>query len=166
MSLMVIPNDVHVNGQFSADSMTLAAASVSNDTVLSTAAIAASKQRHYHQFWHAEPQASTAAAVTVGFRPLRAGTINKVRLGALVGMSTGGSDDKTVTIVVKKNGVTIGLTGNTLNKTHTSLYIDCTVPATSYAAGDLITIEITVGGSTGTQAAGLYFCVECDEAGI
>lgn len=166
MSTSIVEGDLVVRGSLAATSMAVPDGTVSNSALPAGANIDPAKLGHYHQWRHQDEAATTAAAQTRGTRALRAGTFKRVLLGVETLMSAAGGDDRSVTIVVKKNGTSIGLTSNTITKATSAKYVECVVPATTYAAGDLLEVVITIGGSTGTQAAGLYWIVELDEAGV
>jgi hypothetical protein len=107
-------------------------------------------------------QNGTAVAATVAIHEVRgtSGRIRAVRAGS-VAIAVG---DSTVTIDVKKNGVTI-LSGTIqLDNANVAYTSEAgTLSVTSVAAGDVITVVQTVSAGTGTLPTGVWTTVVIDE---
>lgn len=147
--------DTHVQGALSASSFTPPAGCIDNAAIEAAAGIDATKV--IHQFAVSRVQGSTAAADTAPVHIAnQAGTIVGFEIAAITPCSTGGGDDRTVTVDLKKNGTTVLTAPIVLNKTIAAYaVVSATLASDSYAAGDVLSIVTTVGGSTGTLAAGV-----------
>ncbi|MBK8916301.1 MAG: hypothetical protein IPM64_17190 [Phycisphaerales bacterium] len=166
MPLCRFETDLHVAGAISCDNITIPKESVDDSQVAANAGIAVSKLRHLQTAEFSEHSEVTVTDKVFSTRRMRAGNLMRVLLGVHTLMSAGGSDNKSVTITVKKNGTTVGLTGSaTITKATAAKYVLPTVPTTPHSANDLYTVEIADGGDTGTQAEGVYVALEFDESG-
>jgi hypothetical protein len=107
-------------------------------------------------------QNGNAAAATEVIHEARgtAGRIRAVRAGSVVA-ATGNS---TATIDVRKNGTTV-LSGTIVLDNANTAYVSeaGTLSVTSLAAGDVLTVVITVSAGTGTLPTGLFVTVVVDE---
>jgi hypothetical protein len=148
--------------------ITLPAGQIVNADVSSSAAIDTGKQRHRTHTTYCQPNGTAVVAdekaMFVAYGASSSCSVVAGKCGIQTLMSTGGSDDKTVTVNVKKNGTTI-LTGTyEINKTKTAYTsYDLTFSSTALVAGDVVSVVITVGGSTGTQGQGVFVTLVFDE---
>ena len=151
----VIQGDLHVTGTVTGGSLTPSALTVTNASVSSTAAIAATKLEH--QFALSYTQNGTAASATI---PLHvaygAGTIVSVK-AASIAIAVGAA---TVTVDLKKGGTTClsgVITLDSGNAARTSEAGSLTV--TTYSADNFLELVIVATAGGGTLPPGLIVTV-------
>lgn len=151
----VIQGDLHVTGTVTGGSLTPSALTVTNASVSSTAAIAATKLEH--QFALSYTQNGTAASATI---PLHvaygAGTIVSVK-AASIAIAVGAA---TVTVDLKKGGTTClsgVITLDSGNAARTSEAGSLTV--TTYSADNFLELVIVATAGGGTLPTGLIVTV-------
>lgn len=158
--------DIHINGHLSVESVTLPDGSITDDEVSVGAEIASTKLVHRHKSTYSDSSATTAAAQTrcmVGM--WHDGYLHAFEVGVHTLMSAGGGDDRTVTFDLQDStGASVLLAPVTINKTKSAktLYSG-TIVTETLEDGDTLWLVVTVGGSTGTQATGLFAVVTYDE---
>lgn len=159
MERQVIPNDVHVTGRLTAGTMTVAADSVSNGSVVSTAAIQAEKLEHrHHKTLGQEATANAAAEERIIHVARGAGTLEEFTVGLITPPDTALASGRSAIVDLKKNGTTILSAPVTLSSTNAfATPVAGAIASAAYVVGDRFTIAITLGGgSTGTHAKGVY----------
>lgn len=154
MSLQKIPNDVLITGSLTVQGgVDFAAGSVGDSQIAATAGIQATKLTHDHIRSHSQPN-TTATTETRGIYVARnAGTVVELSAGSIVA-NIGAA---TVTVDLKKNGVTILSGVVTLDNANTARVVEMgTISGASYAAADFFETVITATAGGGTLATGVY----------
>jgi hypothetical protein len=163
MATSRVSGNLIVTGDFQATTMTVPSASVGDGQVKANAAIATTKLQHLHKAKYEEEIATLATAgVNTLFVASGTATINSVTFGCYA-VPTGG--DKTVVFDLKKNGTTILSATITFSSSDTDRVTKTgSLSSTSLVADDWLTVDISLTGTTGTQAKGVYCHVQVDEA--
>ena len=148
--------------------ITLPAGQIVNADVNSAAAIDTGKLRHRTHLTYCQSNGTAVVAdenaVFVSYGATSACAIVAGKCGIQTLMTTGSGDDKTVTVDVKKNGTTILTAPYELNKSKTAkVSYNLVFASTALVAGDVISVVVTVGGSTGTQGQGVFVTLVVDE---
>lgn len=167
MSQSTLYSDLLVVGQITCKTFSPPAACI-NDTAISAPssppnAIAASKLRHRHAAHYAQPNA-TATTETKAVHVVRGtnATINEVVAGSIVACIGAA----TITLDVKKNGVSV-LTGVlTLNSSNTARVVvaaSLSGGSVSCVAGDWIEFVVTATAGGGTLGTGFFAQAIIDE---
>ena len=168
MAINVVAGDLVVQGNFSAQTMSVPSGTVVNTTVAAGAAIATSKMDHRHAGRYADESTTVSAAQTRYLGAAHtAGTLQSVAFGVYTLPVTG-----TETVIFDLKRATAGgslatvLSGTvSITKDSTAkLFYAGTLAYTALAAGDTLWLVITISGSGGTQGKGLYAEVVWDEA--
>lgn len=148
-----LPGDIHVAGNLSADSITYPDNSIGDGAVDPTEPLAWNKTVKVYR-----PQITKAGVVASFTEPLYVangeGTLMGIEAG-MIAVNTGGA---TVTIDVKKNGVTVLSTALVLDNTNTARVTeDASLDATQvdYAAGDFFEVVVTAAAGGGAIGSGL-----------
>jgi hypothetical protein len=150
-----IEGDLYVNGNFWAKSQTVAAGAIADAQVAAGAGIAATKLQHQHRATYAQPNTTTTTETRALHRVFGA-------TGTVIGFSAGNiavnAGAATITVDLKKNGVSI-LTGViTLDNTNTNRVAEAgSIASGSVVAGDLLEIVVTATAGGGTLGTG-FFC--------
>lgn len=153
MSQNTLDGDLYVRGLLKADSMILPANGVGDTQVTPAAPLGRTKTKHLHNRLHT--QGKGASVVSKTGEPIHiafaAGTLVQVEAAVSVAPLT----TATVTIDVKKNGVTV-LSGTILLDNTTVAYTPVlgTISVPAYVAGDFFDVVVTVAGG-GTPPQGL-----------
>lgn len=156
-----IEGDFHVNGNFSAKTMTLPDGNVTNAKVASGADLGAEKMEHLHVLTGAQPN-TAAADETRAVHVVHGatGTILAFEAGSIA-IAVG---DATCTVDLKKNGTTVLTAPITLDSSSANRVAQAgTLSVTSLVDGDLL--EVVVDGTigTGTLPTGVYWSVKLKE---
>ena len=151
----VIQGDLHVTGTVTGGSLTPSALTVTNASVSSTAAIAATKLEH--QFALSYTQNGTAASATI---PLHvaygAGTIVAIK-AASIAIAVGAA---TVTVDLKKGGTTCLSGVITLDSGNTARTSEAgSLTVTTYSADNFLELVIVATAGGGTLPTGLIVTV-------
>jgi hypothetical protein len=153
MGLLRIPDDVHVEGRITAQSMTVPDSAVKDASVASDAAIQATKVIHQHQKSYSQPNTTATTETRVIHEARGAGTVQEFRAGSIVACLT----TATITVDLKKNGTTVLSAVITLNNGNTArVAVAGTVTSAAYVAGDVFEIVITATASGGTIGTGFF----------
>jgi hypothetical protein len=159
MSLARIEGDFHVTGRISSGNLTIPASTISDAAVASDAAIAATKVSHDVRKTYSQEAAANAAADNKVIHVARnSGTVAAFECGLITAPDTApGSSGRTATFDLKKNNTTI-LSGTVqLDSTNTARVVEAgTISSAAYVDGDVFQVVITVGGSAGTHALGIF----------
>lgn len=157
-----INNNLHVAGTVTAEAMTVPAEGVSDASVQASANIAETKVKRRVDAHFA--QNGTAAADTrFIWKASKAGTISSAFAGSIVA----NIGDSTVTVNIKKNGTTILSSNISLTSSHTARQaVAGTLSVTTFAAGDVFEVTVTVSAGTGTLATGLFAGIVAVENGL
>lgn len=162
MSTSVIDGNLRVQGTLSPSVISLPANSVNNASIVASAGVSASKVQQQRNIQYGQVIGSAAAAANIPVFRCNGvtGEIKSVK-ASLVTIPSG---DKTVTVDVKKNGTTVLSSTIQLDSGNTTLVAEAgTLSVTSLAAGDILTVVVTTGGSTGTNPDGLLVNVVVEE---
>lgn len=148
-----LEGDFHFAGTLSATTVRLPDGTVDNAKVAASADIDHTKLEHQHRA--SLSQNGTAASVTVPLAAIRgaAGTILSVRAGTI----TACTGNATITVDVKKNGVTVLTAVITLDNANTARVVEAgTLSVTSLAAGDFLEAVVVATVGTGVLGTGLH----------
>lgn len=154
MSLQKIPNDVLITGSLQVQGpVSFGAGTIGDSQVAATAGISATKLTHDHIEKYSQPN-TTATTETRGLYVARnSGTVVEVSAGSIAA-NVGAA---TVTVDLKKNGVSILSAVITLDNANTARVVEMgTISGASYVAGDFFEIVITATAGGGTLATGVY----------
>jgi hypothetical protein len=164
-----INEDLFINGNLSAKTLTPPAASINDAAILGNAKIDPTKLRHRNTIpIELFGPTTTITALTKWLYGVRGlvGTIIAFD-GAIAVQATGG--DRTVTVDLQKStgggafatvlSVTINITSGTVIRT----WVAATLSVTSLVAGDILQAVVTVAGAAGAQAQGLTLRLVIDE---
>ena len=165
-----LDEDLYVNGNLSAKTMTVPASSVADLQVAAAANIVTSKVQHKHR--HVYGQSGTATTVTIPVHVVRAttplaggasatATVIDFRAGSIVACI----GTATITVDLQKNGSSILTAVITLNSSSTARTPQAaTISSGALVAGDWLDAVITATVSTGTLGTGLLVQLEVDES--
>lgn len=163
-----VTGDLYVSGELIASAIRYPAGGIGAADVESAAGIEASKLEHQHQQTYTQASATTAAADRRVIHVVQGatGSVEAIQASAVTKMSSGGGDDKAVTVDLYKNGSSIlsapiSMTKTTLTANY--LLLDGTITSATLAADDVLEIVVAVSGSTGTQALGVFAVVKIRE---
>lgn len=157
----IVPGNLQVGGQLTAGSMTAPDNSVADAAVQTPTdmddAIDANKVKHENvRTWtdhELEIDEESVAKEGYMWCASAAGTIVSIAMGSVV-VATG---DNTLTIDVKKNGTTILSSTVVLDSSNTNYIVeDGTLSVTTFVDGDVFTVHLTLGGSSGAHAKGAF----------
>ncbi len=157
MALTVLPTDLQVQGNLSASTMTLPAASVGDAQATTGSPITAAKLQHQYEKI-AQPQDSTtnAAVSRKVIHVVKGATATIVSFD--VGAVTAATVDATTTIDLKKNGSSI-LTGAVSLTASTAAFalLAGSLASSSLVAGDVLEFHITAATvAAGALAKGVF----------
>lgn len=161
MALLRQDGDMRVTGHFSAGTMTVPSASISNSQVASNAAVVVTKLQHLYKAdtdFGLDSDATPVAHTRTVFTAKGAGTIRN--FNCLLN-DTGTSTDVDFDLLI--NGVSA--LSSAVKVTHADSDRQTktgTLSTTALVAGDVVTIDLAVTSSTGAQ--GPYAWAEIDEA--
>ncbi len=156
-----IDSDTYVEGTLQAQTLIPSAGCVRNEHLAADAALAATKMQHRHRKFISQSGTAVTATNPIHVVQGATGTINFIKAGS-IGVAAGAA---TVTIDLKKNGVSI-LTGViTLDSSNTARVLEAgTLSSSSVVVGDFLELVITATLAGGTLPTGLIVEVEIDEA--
>ena len=156
--------DVHVAGALSANSMSIPDGTVGNDDVASDADIAATKLQHQYQKNYSQESGTTVAAEEYIIHTVYGAAATVVAFEA--GLITIPDGDRTVTVDLHKNGTTILSAAIVLDSGNTTYVVEgATISSPTLADGDVLEVVVTIGGSSGSNPAGLFVnCVIREDA--
>lgn len=169
MPTNVIYGNSHVAGHFSCQSMTIPALTITDSMISASAAISADKLVHRHVVTHMQKNGTAVIAETVPIYICTA--VNGAVVQSISVVITGavGTDDRVVTIDLKKTGegdtpATI-LTATFNADATTTLYevLTGTLDDGTLVETESLLLYITVSGASGTQAQGIIVQVAIDE---
>lgn len=158
--------DTHINATLSMDAVVLPDGCVTDDEVAAGAEIASSKLIHRNKSVYSDTSSTTAAAQTrcmVGM--WNDGYLHAFEVGVHTLMSAQMGDNRTVTFDLQTaNGTSVLVSPVTIDKTKAAktLY-PATIQSPNLSDGDTLWLVVTVGGSEGIQASGLFAVVTYDE---
>jgi hypothetical protein len=155
--------DIFVNGTFTARVLRLVNG-VTDTEVAPAAGIQASKLQHEHRTDYGQPNAAaTSEARVVHVVQGATGKVKAFAAGAIV-KAVG---DSTVTVDLRKNGTTVLSSAVTLNASGANYTpVAGTVSVTTLAAGDVLTVVITISAGTGTLPTGVYASLDLVEDAV
>jgi hypothetical protein len=154
MGMTRFEGDVFVAGSLGSTSFVPAAGSITNAAVASLAGIDQSKLQHQHRAGYHQPNTTaTTETKTVGVIYGVSGTLLSFKAGSIVA-NIGAA---TVTLDLKKNGVTALSAVITLNNANTArVAVSGTLSVTTLAAGDVLEVVATATAGGGTLATGVF----------
>lgn len=159
-----IAGNLFVTGTLQAGTVVLSSSCVTDEKVSATADISASKLEHNNRAMFAQASGTNATAETrTIYTAVNVGSVTGFKIGAIVA-ATG---DSTATLDLKKNGTTI-LTGTVQLTSATAAYtlVAGTVGSSAaLAAGDVLTVVMTVSAGTGTLPQGVFAYADILEDG-
>ena len=161
MSLLRVPSDLHVEGQITGESMVVPANAVTDSSVSSVAAIQATKVVHQQLRSYAQPN-TTATTETKTIHVARgSGNVTEFYAGSIA-INAGAA---TITVDLKKNGVSILSSVITLNSSNTArVAVAGTISSASYVAGDWFEVVATATAGGGTLGTGVFAQMTAQEA--
>jgi hypothetical protein len=156
-----IEEDLYYAGAVKFKDITVNAGSIDDNAIDTNAGIAYTKLEHEHRVHYAQPN-TTATSETKAVYRCRGAT------GTIIGVAAGSIaacvGDSTVTIDVKKNGTTVLASTIVLDSANSAYTAETgSLSVTSLAAGDVLTVVVTVSAGTGTLATGLYVSLSVAE---
>lgn len=141
-----------MNGQLAAKTMTLASGTVTALSVAAAAGIEATKLQHQHQPVYCQDQIAYADT-----RVLHVAYGDGTTVAFKAGIVTAFVGDATATVNLHKNGVSVLSSAITLDNANTARVVEAgTINTTSYVAGDVFEVVVTVNAGTGTLGKGLF----------
>lgn len=168
-SPIIIPNDVQIQGDFSATTMSFPDASIDDDAVSSSAAIQATKLVHQFPVRYSQASGTDVTTKTELVHRVYGATATLVAVKVIPDTApTGG--DKAFTVDVKKStgaaafatvlSSVVTVNNSSVNRTVQS----ATISSASAVAGDVYEVVITTSGSTGSQGQGVLVVLEFRQA--
>jgi hypothetical protein len=155
MSQTIHRGDLHVDGDLTSRGFRAAAGSITDDAVQAGADISAAKLEHQYQPVYSQGMTTTPAADRRVIHIARGatGTFTEFAIGTRVALT----GDSTITVDLLKNGSTI-LTGTVGLSNAESGYgkKTATIATSTYVAGDVFEVVVTVSAGTGSLGQGLY----------
>ena len=149
--------DVHINGDLKMDSLQIPSATLVNSHVSAAADIAATKLEHRHMSTYSQELDTTSASEerTLHIVYGNTGTITSFEAGS----ATACAGDATITVDLRKNGVTTSLLAAAivLDTNNTAYVVEgSTIDTAAVEDGDVLRVIIT---TAGTSAVGKgVFC--------
>lgn len=163
MPLQVIPNDVHIAGALSCQTLVPSSGSVGNSSVAASAGISASKlqKRTYAHYEQVHGTAATTQRIFIHRVKGATGVINSFKCGSSV-LNIGAA---TISVQLKKNGSNILSAATVLDTSNTAFIAEDAAGFTSTAlvAGDVLEVDITATAGGGTLGQGFFCVAEIDE---
>lgn len=170
-----IPNNVHVAGHFTANTMAIPDGTVGDDAISDSATISADKTINRYLLTYQQPFGTAIVAATIPIYFCRAGhgaTVNLVSATILGALATG--SDRTVTIDVKRGtgfGTRTSILGAPLvldiyDPAAAQEYVYSVPTLTAVGQDQSLILYVTVAGSSLLQAQGLLVEIEIDEQPI
>lgn len=164
-----VNGDARVDGDFSARTMSIPAAAISNLQMASSAAVEATKLQHQHTLTFYIPPATAITAQTIPLWICRGLTASIIAIqAAIVGTIATGAD-RTVTVDLKAGnagGAYATVLSSTIGFTNVSALrtVGAGVISTpAMAVGDSLQLAVAVAGAAGNQALGLLVTVTVRE---
>lgn len=159
-----VNGDLVVAGGFSCQSMTIPANAVGDAQIPAAAGIKYSKLQQLRQIGYAQPN-SAATTETREILAVRGATATVLEL--VVGAIVAAVGAATVTVDLRKNGVTILSAVVTLDST-TAAYIlkSATILTPALVVGDVLTVVITATAGGGTLPTGFFVQVRVAEDAV
>jgi hypothetical protein len=155
--------DLYVNGNFAAKSMSVPLGAVADAQVAAGAEIATSKLRHKHK--KSISQAGTAATETRAIHVCAGLTGTAVSFAA--GLIAANSGAATVSVDLKKNGTSILTAPISLTTTPAArTLLAGTISSGALVVGDWLEVVITATAGGGTLGTGLFVQLEIDEGAV
>lgn len=164
MAESVLVGDYFINGNLRAVSQTMASGSVSNSQVAAGAGIATSKMDHRHQPNFHQPNTAATSETKAVYRCYGAtGSVVAFHAGSIAANGGGA----TVTVDLKKNGVSILSAVITLNNANTNrVAVAGALSSTALVQGDLLEVTTVATVAGGTLATGVFAFVTVDETAV
>lgn len=161
--------DAVITGTLTVGSIVPGAGDISNSHIAAAAAIDRSKLIHEHRPPYAQPDANVVAERMV-IHTVR-GPSNAVvkEFGALLATqipdTAPGSSGRTATIDLLKNGSSILTATIQLDSTNTlrTIELGTLTAGATLAQGDVLEVNVTIGGSVGTNPKGLFVSTVIEE---
>lgn len=154
--------DMHVTGALSAERFSPAAWIVDNAAIAAGAGVEAAKLQHQYKPTFALDGSPVGVAAKV-LHVVRGatGTVERFRAGSIA-PNVG---DYTVTVDLKKNGVSILQSILTLDSGHSAYQaVEAVLASTALVADDVLSVTISANGSgAGAFGTGFFFAVEIRE---
>lgn len=156
MAQQLIPNDVFVQGNLSAKTVTLPASTVTDANVVGATGIQASKLQHQYETPYSQASGASVVTATVPLHTVFGATATI--LGFYAGTIVVATGNDTVTVDLRKNGSTILTAVITLDSTKAArtLYTPAGFTSTSLVAADWLDVVVTATHNTGVLPQGLY----------
>lgn len=156
MAQTTIDSDLYVNGHIASKTMTPPAGSVTNNSVIAAAGIEATKLEHQFEPVYSQEAATVAAADNKVMHVVRGATGDVIQFAA--GSVVVAVGDSTATIDLQKNGVSILTAAIVLDNANAVRTLEAAAgySATTLAAGDVLSVVVTVTPGTGTLPKGLF----------
>ena len=164
MTLSRIEGDVYVAGNLASKTLGVPAGSVRDASVAALAGIDATKLQHRHQVTVAQPNTAAADETRAVHRVYgAAGSVVAFHAGSIAKCA----GDATVTVDLRKNGVSILSSVITLDSGNTNRVAEAgTISTASLVAGDLLEVVIDATIGTGTLATGVFATVVVTEDAV
>ena len=167
MAQTVFPDDLRVNGTFSAQTVNLPNSTVQNQHVIASAGIEATKLEHQHALKYAQADGADVVSESVAIHHFRA-TAEIVSVEVVpITAPTGGDKEFTVDVQKGSAGSAFAsiLTGVvTVDSTSADRTGQAgTISGTTAADGDTLRVVVTASGSTGSQGQGVLVVVTVRE---
>ena len=145
---------LHVVDQLSCRLFSPPSSCIGNDAIKPDANVDASKlQQQYLPVVRQNGNAAAEGPVVLHEAYGATGEVLSVRVGCI----TVPDGDRTATVDVKKNGTTILTAPIVLDSANVAYTHESAVPSvTALVAGDVLTVTVTVAGSSGTHVTGLW----------
>lgn len=163
MATTVIESDVLIRGALVAESFTTPAQSVNSDAIKTGANLDADKLESRIYSSHSQPNSAATTETRPLFVARKAGTVKEVAAGSIA-KAVGAA---TVTLDIKKNGMTILSSVITLDSANTNRIVEVgTLSDAPFAAGDWFEVVIVATAGGGTLPTGVFVQMECDQNGL
>ena len=160
---VMIPGDLLVQGAINAQAISLPDNSVYDRHILAGANIAATKLQQSPRVTYSQDLGQTAQAAEEVLHFVYGSVGTLVRFCA--GMVTPCSGDATVTVDLRKNGTSVLQSPITLDSSQSGYEtVNAIFSTTSVAAGDVLSIHISVNAGTGSLGSGLFGYLTLHEA--
>jgi hypothetical protein len=165
MGQMIIPDDLVVQGTLAPTRMNYPAGSVDNAAVKTLAGIDATKLVHIHRAVYAQPSGSVSAAEAKVVHVVHGATATLV--GFKAGSVTACVGAATITVDLKKNGVSVLTATIVLDNANTARVVEAaTITTAAAVAGDVFEVSVAVAAGGGTIGSGVFAYAEFYEAAL
>jgi len=157
-----IEGDVFINGNLRPKSFSPPAESITNAAIKAAAGIEAEKTEHLHRQIYAQESDTTAAAESRVVHVVYGATGDVVAFEAGIVVACIG--DATITIDLKKNGVSVLTGAIVLDSTNAVRIVEAaTIDTAGLVDGDVLEVVVTVNAGTGTLGKGVFAALTVHE---